>query len=97
MNQNKEENYSSLSYIQHTASRFLDHETFGGLLLIFATIFALVLGNSPWAEAYHHYLQDEFLFQLTDHFSFGLSVEEWINGHLLPCGWLGAQTGNNGR
>ena len=88
MNQNKEENYSSLSYIQHTASRFLDHETIGGLLLIFATIFALVLGNSPWAEAYHHYLQDEFLFQLTDHFSFGLSVEEWINDGLMAIFFL---------
>lgn len=59
---------SGLAYIRETARKFLDRETTGGLLLIGATIIALVLGNSPWADAYHHYLKDEFLFELSEHF-----------------------------
>ena len=83
-----ENNSTGLVFIRETARKFLDRETTGGLLLIAATIIALVLGNSPWADAYHHYLKDEFLFELSDHFTFGLTIEEWINDGLMAVFFL---------
>ncbi len=88
MDQSVDRNNTGLAYIRETARKFLDRETSGGLLLIAATIFALVLGNSQWADAYHHYLTDEFLFELSDHFSFGLTIEEWINDGLMAIFFL---------
>ncbi|MEQ9441077.1 MAG: Na+/H+ antiporter NhaA [Cyclobacteriaceae bacterium] len=79
---------SRFSYIKHTARKFLDRETAGGLALIAATVVALILGNSPWAEAYHHYLENEFLFEFPGYFSFGLTVEEWVNDGLMVIFFL---------
>lgn len=76
-------NRSTLEYIQDTARKFLDRETAGGLLLIAATILALIIGNSSWSEVYHHLLVDEFLFEMEGHFSFGLEIEKWINDGLM--------------
>ena len=81
-------NPSTLAYIRQTARTFLDRETAGGLLLIAATILALIIGNSEWAGAYHHYLKDEFSIEFSDHFIFGLTVEEWINDGLMAIFFL---------
>lgn len=74
-------------YIE-TARKFLDRETTGGLLLIAATIIALALGNSEWADAYHHYLKDELVFELSNHFTLRLTIEEWINDGLMAIFFL---------
>lgn len=88
MDQSVKNNQSTIAYIQQTARKFLNRETSGGLLLIAATILALILGNSQWADAYHHYLKDEFLFELSEHFTFGLTIEEWINDGLMAIFFL---------
>lgn len=88
MDRSIKNNQSTIAYIQQTARRFLNRETSGGLLLIAATILALILGNSQWADAYHHYLKDEFLFELSEHFTFGLTIEEWINDGLMAIFFL---------
>ena len=88
MDRSIKNNQSTIAYIRQTARKFLDRETTGGLLLIAATIIALVLGNSQWADAYHHYLKDEFLFGLSEHFTFGLTIEEWINDGLMAIFFL---------
>lgn len=79
---------STKGYIQVTARKFLDRETAGGLLLIAATIIAFIIGNTQWADTYHHYLKDEFLFELSEHLTFGLTVEEWINDGLMAIFFL---------
>jgi NhaA family Na+:H+ antiporter len=79
---------STIAYIRQTARKFLDRETAGGLLLIAATIIALIIGNTQWADAYHHYLKDEFLFEFSEHFTFGLTIEEWINDGLMAIFFL---------
>lgn len=88
MDQSVKNNQSTIAYIQQTSRKFLDRETTGGLLLIAATIIALVLGNSQWADAYYHYLKDEFLFELSEHFNFGLTIEEWIKDGLIGIFFL---------
>ncbi|SMG42429.1 sodium/proton antiporter, NhaA family [Marivirga sericea] len=81
-------NQSTLNYIQQTAKKFLDRETAGGLLLIVATIVALIIGNSQWANNYHHFLMDEILIKFSEYFSFGLTIEEWINDGLMAVFFL---------
>ncbi|MBT31395.1 MAG: Na+/H+ antiporter NhaA [Thalassobius sp.] len=79
---------SKTSYIQETASKFLDRETAGGLILIAATILALIIGNSAWAETYHHILEEKFLFGFADSLTFELTIEQWINDGLMVIFFL---------
>ena len=81
-------NQSTIGYIRETATKFLDRETAGGIFLIIATIVALLLANSQWAGAYHHFLGDELLFEFSEHLSFGLTIEEWINDGLMAIFFL---------
>jgi len=78
----------SLQYIKDTANRFLDRETLGGLFLIASTIIALIIANTQWSIGFHHFLSDEFLFQFSDYFTFGLTIEEWINDGLMAIFFL---------
>ena len=87
MDQSVERNSTGIAYIE-TARKFLDRETTGGLLLIGATLIALMLGNSQWADTYHHYLKDELVFELSKHFTLRLTVEEWINDGLMAIFFL---------
>jgi NhaA family Na+:H+ antiporter len=74
--------------VRDTGRKFLDRETTGGLLLIAATVIALALGNSPWADAYHHLLRDEIVLGVFDHFTFRMTVEGWINDGLMSIFFL---------
>jgi Na+:H+ antiporter, NhaA family len=87
MDQSVDRNSTGIAYIE-TARKFLDRETTGGLLLIGATLIALMLGNSQWADTYHHYLKDELVFELSKHFTLRLTVEEWINDGLMAIFFL---------
>lgn len=37
---------------------------------------------------YHHYLKDEFVIEFSEHFNFGLTIEEWINDGLMAIFFL---------
>ena len=82
------QNQSTIGYVGEKVKKFLDRETAGGIFLIIATIVALLLANSQWADAYHRFLGDELLFEFSEHFSFGLTVEEWINDGLMAIFFL---------
>lgn len=61
---------------------FIHNETSTGLVLMFMTVFALVLANSPWQEAYKVFFHTEI------GFSFGSwkvyhSLHHWINDGLM--------------
>lgn len=64
-----------LSLLRH----FLDGEASGGLVLILAAAFALVVANSPLLDAYEGALHAEFG---------PLSVEHWINDGLMALFFL---------
>ena len=74
--------------MRETARRFLDRETAGGLLLIVATLVALILANTGAADLYHHYLNDEIVIGAPEHLEVSLSVEEWINDGLMVIFFL---------
>ena len=62
--------------------KYIYTESIGGIVLLVATVVALVWANSPWREDYHHILEThlsiDFAIFLVD-----LSVEEWINDGLM--------------
>ncbi|WP_445500962.1 Na+/H+ antiporter NhaA [Microvirga sp. G4-2] len=59
--------------------RFFDSEASGGMILMGVTVIALVLANSPWADAYFGVLKT---------YVFGLSILHWINDALMAVFFL---------
>lgn len=62
---------------------FIHRETTSGLLLIVATICALLLANSPLGEAYAHLLHVHFSLTLGSYTFLDLSLHHWINDGLM--------------
>ena len=58
---------------------FLRIEAAGGILLLTATIIALVWANSPWSDSYHDILETHISFQVGDLLHLDESVLDWIN------------------
>jgi len=61
---------------------FLHQQTTTGLVLMFMTIVALVLANSPFYDAYHHFFETHIVVAFGG-FSLDYSVHHWINDGLM--------------
>ena len=42
-------------WVIYPVNRFIGKSTTGGIVLFLAAVVALILANSPWNEAYHHF------------------------------------------
>ena len=62
---------------------FLAIEAASGVLLIGATIVALVWANSPWSESYFDLLHTHITIQFGDALTLDESIEHWINDALM--------------
>ncbi len=62
--------------------RFINNSAFSGILLFSATILAMIIANSPWAEAFHHFWEIEFAIG-TEKFLMKKSLHHWINDGLM--------------
>ncbi|MEW5931425.1 MAG: Na+/H+ antiporter NhaA [Gemmatimonadota bacterium] len=62
--------------------RFARIESSGGIVLIFCTAIALILANSAWAEAYHHFWETELAVSWGGR-EFHLSLHHFINDGLM--------------
>lgn len=62
---------------------FLAIEAASGVLLISATIIALVWANSPWSESYFDLLHTHITIQFGDVLTLDESIEHWINDALM--------------
>jgi Na+:H+ antiporter, NhaA family len=76
----KQENLNDTGF---TIGKFIREESFGGFLLIVATIIALIWANSGYYGLYHHIFHD-----IKTGFSFGdfelkFSLQHWINEGLM--------------
>jgi Na+:H+ antiporter, NhaA family len=67
--------------------RFFRTETAGGSVLLLFGIAALVLANSPLAEAYQRLWQIRLTFGTTEH-SLSLTLHQWINDGLMAVFFL---------
>lgn len=63
-------------------SAFLSLEASGGVLLVVATVLALIWTNSAWAPYYHEVFHSHIQFA-TEGFTFTQSVHFWINDGLM--------------
>jgi NhaA family Na+:H+ antiporter len=62
---------------------FLRIEAAGGILLLAATIVALVWANSPWSDSYHEILETHIRLEVGDLLDLDESVLHWINDGLM--------------
>lgn len=63
--------------------QFIQQEKSGGLVLGVSVIVALLLANSPWAAAYHHFFEHKFGFQVDGKTYLEYSLHHWINDGLM--------------
>ena len=63
--------------------RFVDIEGFSGILLMIATVVALVLANSPWSRIYFAILEQDFTIGFDPVFAISQPVLIWINDGLM--------------
>lgn len=61
---------------------FIHRQTTSGVLLMICAIAALVIANSPWNEAYHHFLELKFTIGV-EGFQLSQSLHHWINDGLM--------------
>ena len=63
MNENYE-NISTAKYVknklQHALNTFINHESFGGILLFVCVILAMIIANSKYSDFYFRFLHIEF-------------------------------------
>jgi len=62
---------------------FLRIEAAGGLLLIMATVVAMIWANSPWSHSYHEILETHITLTAGDFLDLNLSLEAWVNDALM--------------
>jgi len=64
-------------------SRFINEEAYGGVLLIFATIVALIWANSSFYESYHHIWHEIKIGFAWGDLNMMSSIHHWINDGLM--------------
>ena len=62
---------------------FLRIEAAGGILLLVATVVALVWANSPWSDTYHDILETHITIEVGDLLHLDESILHWINDALM--------------
>src|SRR6266851_3282814 len=67
--------------------RFFRTETLGGVVLLAFGLAALVIANSPLAEAYEHLWETPLTLAVVQH-ELSLSLHEWINDGLMAVFFL---------
>jgi len=68
--------------IRQPFKRFLHIESSGGILLILATILALIIANSEWGHFYETFFKQEFKIGTEGHY-LSESILHWINDGLM--------------
>src|SRR5690606_3851721 len=64
-------------------SKFIQKQTTGGIILMAATLLAIILANSPLAEAYHHFFQQTFGITFNNETYLNFTFHHWINDALM--------------
>ncbi len=63
-------------------SRFLNNSTMSGIVLFSAALLAIILSNSPWSGAFHHFWEINFSIGFSD-WQLSKSLHHWINDGLM--------------
>ncbi|MDX1618071.1 MAG: Na+/H+ antiporter NhaA [Balneolaceae bacterium] len=73
--------------IKETVKRFFKKDSAAGMMLLFATIAALIIANSPLGDWYHHMLETHMVLGFSD-FVIDESLHHWINDGLMAIFFL---------
>ena len=68
--------------------RFVRRATAGGIVLVFTTIAALLVANSPWGDAYLHLWERPLRLDLAGIASIDKSLHHWVNDGLMALFFL---------
>src|SRR6476469_5913766 len=71
-----------LSRLRAPLAEFLHLEAARGIVLVAATVVALVWANSPWQDAYHTLWSTQLEIRLGSH-TLDLTLQEWVNDGLM--------------
>jgi NhaA family Na+:H+ antiporter len=63
-------------------NRFISNTTTSGILLFASVVLALILANSPFKDAYHHFWENTFTIGFSE-FVVSKSLHHWINDGLM--------------
>jgi len=69
-------------YIIDPMGRFLSNSTMSGIVLFTAALLAIIVSNSPWSEAFHHFWEIPVSIGFSDH-QLSKSIHHWINDGLM--------------
>lgn len=72
----------AFSKILTPIEEFVHRQTTSGLLLMSMALLALVLANSAWAEAYHHWLETRISLELGE-WKLDKTLHHWVNDGLM--------------
>jgi len=64
-------------------NKFIRKQTTGGIVLMATTLVAIILANSPVAEAYHHFFQQTFGIVLNGKTYLDFTFHHWVNDGLM--------------
>lgn len=78
---------SAFDKVLSPIEEFIHRQTTSGILLMLCAIIALVIANSDFADAYHHFFQRYFTLGL-DGFQLSKSLHHWINDGLMALFFL---------
>ena len=73
--------------LKETVYDFFKRDSAAGMMLLFATIAALIIANSPLGSAYHHMLEEHIVLGISD-LVIDKSVHHWINDGLMAIFFL---------
>jgi Na+:H+ antiporter, NhaA family len=74
---------SPIEKIVQPVQQFMHQQKAGGIVLGICVIIAMILANSPWADAYHHFLEQKFGFRWNGNSYFEFTLHHWINDGLM--------------
>jgi Na+:H+ antiporter, NhaA family len=69
-------------YILEPIKKFIGNSTTSGIILFSSAFIALVISNSPWGDAYHHFWETTFTIGFGD-MVLSKSLHHWINDGLM--------------
>lgn len=71
-------------WITDPINRFIGKSTSGGMVLFLAAVVAIFMANSPWAEQYMNFWDDNMIaIGFNDAFYLNHSLKEWVNDGLM--------------
>lgn len=62
---------------------FIHHEKSGGIVLMLSVVIAIIIANSPFKEAYHHFFENTFGFHINGKTYLEYNLHHWINDGLM--------------